>query len=662
MNDPRVEKQPPVPPFVQFCCAAVPQVFDDSLSYYEALCAMWKYLDETVKVINNNAMVTEDFIAKVNELHDYVEHYFDNLDVQEEINNKLDAMVADGSFQVILDQYVEPKLTELDGKIGEEATARADADRALQGVIQASTDTLQSEISALASGSPIPVADVSDMTDTSKVYVNTTDGKWYYYDGDSWEIGGTYQSTGIDPDDPIIAGKLDKQPILVDATYTRDSGWISTSNTIFPSPSGQHYEHIILTNVTAGDKYYISGYSVNTQYPGARISKGGYGTSTIESGSSVIFNALEVTVPEGYTGGTLYVNGWQEKQGAEVKVYVAQDSEDYWTEFQTLKADVANEHKQLAARRDGNNIYFFRHNYKANTDLTVWFNRKAMNSLMDFNGWWVSTNTGDTVITSVPDAHARTQVNAGQTDWLAPSVVYAAEDGGGDFDDFTSNKFTGGWHGYNNATTGTASATAREISCTLYVDDTVVTDGNFAYGDNIKLIIVNNLQGSNTEKSDGTGREIIQQKFIITMNKDSNKVTVESEVKALEDVIFERHYGLSMYRANAADNAYFINSHTAHTPFVMTALERTNGKETTGIVEKITATSDSFVMDRDNTYGLGDGYANNSAYGVLVNGGKAYNQMINAIGLDLDTYGLHLSEDGIVRWKGSYDVNPTSLV
>ena len=107
MNDPRVEKQKPVPPFVQFCCAAIPQVFDDSLSYYEALCAMWKYLNDTVNVINNNAMITEDFIAKVNELHDYVEHYFDNLDVQEEINNKLDAMADDGTLQEIITTYIQ---------------------------------------------------------------------------------------------------------------------------------------------------------------------------------------------------------------------------------------------------------------------------------------------------------------------------------------------------------------------------------------------------------------------------------------------------------------------------------------------------------------------------------------------------------------------------
>ena len=107
MNDPKVEKQPPVPPFVQFCVSAVPQVFDNSMSYYETVCALWKYLNDTVNVINNNAMVTEDFIAKVNELHAYVENYFANLDVQEEINNKLDQMAEDGTLQEIITSYIQ---------------------------------------------------------------------------------------------------------------------------------------------------------------------------------------------------------------------------------------------------------------------------------------------------------------------------------------------------------------------------------------------------------------------------------------------------------------------------------------------------------------------------------------------------------------------------
>ena len=103
-----IEKAPNVPPFVTFVTSAVPMVFDNSLSYYEALCALWKWLqDDVVNVINNNATVTEEYINLTNELKTFVEDYFDNLDVQEEINNKLDAMVEDGTLQEIITQYIQ---------------------------------------------------------------------------------------------------------------------------------------------------------------------------------------------------------------------------------------------------------------------------------------------------------------------------------------------------------------------------------------------------------------------------------------------------------------------------------------------------------------------------------------------------------------------------
>lgn len=56
---------------------------------------------------------------------------------------------------------------------------------------------LQSQINALASGSPLVASSTAGMTDTSRVYVNTTDGDWYYYNGASWVSGGTYQSSGV---------------------------------------------------------------------------------------------------------------------------------------------------------------------------------------------------------------------------------------------------------------------------------------------------------------------------------------------------------------------------------------------------------------------------------------------------------------------------------
>ena len=56
----------------------------------------------------------EEYIDKFNELnddfvelHDYVEDYFENLDVQTEINNKLDAMVEDGTLAEMIDPVLE---------------------------------------------------------------------------------------------------------------------------------------------------------------------------------------------------------------------------------------------------------------------------------------------------------------------------------------------------------------------------------------------------------------------------------------------------------------------------------------------------------------------------------------------------------------------------
>ena len=102
-----IQHSKPVPPFVRYCSAIIPTAFDDSLSYYEALCALWKWMqDNLVNVINNNANVTEYYIQIVKDLKSYVENYFANLDVQEEINNKLDEMAEDGQLADIISQYL----------------------------------------------------------------------------------------------------------------------------------------------------------------------------------------------------------------------------------------------------------------------------------------------------------------------------------------------------------------------------------------------------------------------------------------------------------------------------------------------------------------------------------------------------------------------------
>ena len=164
-----------IPPFVKFCCANLPAVFDDSLSYYEALCALWKYLQDCIDTINNNAALEEEYITKFNVLKEYVEHYFDNLDVQEEINNKLDEMVNNGSFELLFAKYVDPYFENINTELRE----------------------LNTKVNSLNDNSPAVVTNVSQMTDHSKIYVLTTDGNWYYWNGSVWTVGGAYDSDAV---------------------------------------------------------------------------------------------------------------------------------------------------------------------------------------------------------------------------------------------------------------------------------------------------------------------------------------------------------------------------------------------------------------------------------------------------------------------------------
>ena len=69
-----------------------------------------------------------------------------------------------------------------------------------QKIAQLQTDVavINTQVGALANGSPTPVATVAEMTDESAVYLYTgsetgyTAGNWYYYDGTAWTSGGTY--------------------------------------------------------------------------------------------------------------------------------------------------------------------------------------------------------------------------------------------------------------------------------------------------------------------------------------------------------------------------------------------------------------------------------------------------------------------------------------
>lgn len=93
--------------FTNYIYKAIPLAFDESMSYYETLCGLLNYLKNVViPTVNNNADAVAELQGLYEQLRTYVDDYFTNLDVQEEINNKLDAMVEDGTLDQIIEQYL----------------------------------------------------------------------------------------------------------------------------------------------------------------------------------------------------------------------------------------------------------------------------------------------------------------------------------------------------------------------------------------------------------------------------------------------------------------------------------------------------------------------------------------------------------------------------
>lgn len=136
-------------PFRFWCQKVLPLVYDDSLSYYELLCKVVDYLNQTMEDVDN---LNDNFQTLYNtylQLQEYVNTYFENLDVQEEINNKLDEMATDGTLAAIILPVVRASLP------------------------------------------PYVVDSTDDMTDPLKLYILQSNSHLYQY------TDGTFVDTGI---------------------------------------------------------------------------------------------------------------------------------------------------------------------------------------------------------------------------------------------------------------------------------------------------------------------------------------------------------------------------------------------------------------------------------------------------------------------------------
>lgn len=212
-----------IPLFRRFVLQNFPFIEEDfdALTDYALVSKIVEYLNT---VINSQNEVTEQM--------EYVLNYFNNLDVQDEINNKIDQLIEDGTLEDLVGAYIQPRIDEQDVEISQ----------------------IRNMVENTASGSPLVASSTAGMTDTSRVYVNTTDGNWYYYNGSQWTIGGVYQSSKISNgsidvlmlDNNLKSNFFDSysEPLNLGTAYT---GFYKPDGTLTENSSFVNY-HYSLTN------------------------------------------------------------------------------------------------------------------------------------------------------------------------------------------------------------------------------------------------------------------------------------------------------------------------------------------------------------------------------------------------------------------------------
>ena len=81
----------------------------DALTDWQLFCKLGKEINKIIDSQNVVGTEMEKFSQAFIELQNYVDNYFKNLDVQDEINNKLNEMAEDGTLQEIISAYLNSK-------------------------------------------------------------------------------------------------------------------------------------------------------------------------------------------------------------------------------------------------------------------------------------------------------------------------------------------------------------------------------------------------------------------------------------------------------------------------------------------------------------------------------------------------------------------------
>lgn len=190
----------------------------------------------------------------------------------------------------------------------------------------------------------------------------------------------------------------------------------------------------------------------------------------------------------------------------------------------------------------------FNYKYSAIQDAIVEWRLNGANGLFDFYRISFVDNNSQSVTTATSGTVAFTNT----TDFLGPHTFLGKNNIDGTYP--TGFNYTGGNHSIDNVKTARASSPVR-----LFVDGREVSGDFSGAGLNIEVTWANRIQAHNTFKTDGTGREVMEQRFKLTF--DGVKFNIYSEIEFLEDATYKLYHGLQSNHLNMWDGTvYFHNS------------------------------------------------------------------------------------------------------
>lgn len=98
-----------LPPFKWFVLENFPYIEDDfdALTNWQLFCKLGKEMNKIVEKCNLTGEQVERLTNAYNELKAYVDNYFETLDLQEEVDTKLDEMAESGELAELVAQYLD---------------------------------------------------------------------------------------------------------------------------------------------------------------------------------------------------------------------------------------------------------------------------------------------------------------------------------------------------------------------------------------------------------------------------------------------------------------------------------------------------------------------------------------------------------------------------